>query len=133
MYKNEGLKRLNNSVTYDRGVRLKYSSYIIFNFSFVICHLSFLICHKSYELARKHSFYWFVKLIYKRNYYWFNSQEILQKAKEKYSNEKAAGYYKQHKETIKEKSKKRYKNLSHKEKGKIKEYQRKRISRIGPV
>ena len=31
------------------------------------------------------------------NYYWFNRQEILQKAKEKYSKEKAAGYYKQNK------------------------------------
>ena len=29
------------------------------------------------------------------NYQWFNRQEILQKAKEKYSKEKAAEYYKQ--------------------------------------
>ena len=28
------------------------------------------------------------------NYYWFNRQEILQKAKEKYSKEKTAEYYK---------------------------------------
>ena len=28
------------------------------------------------------------------NYYWFNRQEILQKAKEKNSKEKAAEYYK---------------------------------------
>ena len=28
------------------------------------------------------------------NYYWFNKQEILQKAREKYSKEKAAEYYK---------------------------------------
>ena len=28
------------------------------------------------------------------NYYWFNRQEILQKAKENYSREKAAKYYK---------------------------------------
>ena len=27
------------------------------------------------------------------SYYWFNRQEILQKAKEKYSKEKAAEYY----------------------------------------
>ena len=39
------------------------------------------------------------------NYYWFNRQEILQKAKEKYSKEKAAEYYKQNKESAKEKSK----------------------------
>ena len=28
------------------------------------------------------------------NYYWFNKQEILQKAKENHSKEKAAEYYK---------------------------------------
>ena len=59
------------------------------------------------------------------NYYWFNRQEILQKAKEKYSKEKAAEYYKQNKEAIKEKSKEHYKNLSQEEKDKIKEYQKK--------
>ena len=51
------------------------------------------------------------------SYYWFNRQEILQKAKEKYSKEKAAEYYKQNKEAIKEKSRERYKNLSQEEKG----------------
>ena len=59
------------------------------------------------------------------NYYWFNRQEILQKAKEKYSKEKAAEYYKQNKEAIKEKSRECYKNLSQEEKGMIKGYQRK--------
>ena len=39
------------------------------------------------------------------NYYWFNRKEILQKAKENYSKEKAAEYYKQKKEVTKEKSK----------------------------
>ena len=34
------------------------------------------------------------------NYYWFSRQEILQKAKEKYSKEKVAEYYKQNKEPI---------------------------------
>ena len=48
--------------------------------------------------------------------YWFNRQEILQKAKEKYSKEKAAEYYKQNKEAMKEKSKERYKNLSQEKK-----------------
>ena len=57
----------------------------------------------------------------------------MQKAKEKYSKEKAAEYYKQNKEAIKEKSGERYKNLSQEEKDKIKEYQRKKISRIGSV
>ena len=59
------------------------------------------------------------------NYCWFNSQEILQKAKDKkYSKEKAAEYYKQNKEAVKEKSKERYKNLSQEKKDKIKEYQK---------
>ena len=60
------------------------------------------------------------------NYYWFHRQEILQKAKEQYSKEKAAEYYKQNKEAIKEKPKERYKNLSLEEKDKIKEYQKKK-------
>ena len=61
------------------------------------------------------------------NCYWFNMQEILQKAKEKYSKEKAAEYYAQNKEAIKEKSRECYKKLSQEEKYKIKEYQRKNI------
>ena len=61
------------------------------------------------------------------NFYWFNRQEILQKAKEKYSKEKAAEYYKQNKEGIKEKSRERYKNLFQEEKDKIKECKRKNI------
>ena len=50
------------------------------------------------------------------NYYWFNRQEILQESKEQYSKEKAAEYYKQNKEAIKEKSRQRYKDLSQEEK-----------------
>ena len=38
------------------------------------------------------------------SYYWFNRQEILQKAKEKYSKGKAAEYYAQNEEAIREKS-----------------------------
>ena len=55
------------------------------------------------------------------NYYWFNRQEILEKAKEKYSKEKAAEYYAQNKEAIKENSRERYKNLSQEKKTSIKE------------
>ena len=55
-------------------------------------------------------------------YYCFNRQEFLQKAKERYSKEKAAEYCFQNKEAIKEKSRERYKNLSEEEKNKIKEY-----------
>ena len=53
------------------------------------------------------------------NYYWFNRQEVLQKAKEKYSKEKAAEYYSQSKEAIKENSRERYKTLSQKKKSSI--------------
>ena len=60
------------------------------------------------------------------SYYWFNRQEILQKAKKKtFSRERATEYYLQNKETIKEKARDRYRNLSEQEKNKIKEYQKK--------
>ena len=64
------------------------------------------------------------------SYYWFKRQEILQKAKERYSKEKAAEYYLENKEAIKEKSKNQYKNLSKEEKDKIKEYQTKRYQQL---
>ena len=67
------------------------------------------------------------------NYYWFSRQEILQKAKQKYSREKDAEDYAQNKEAIKGKSRQRYKNLSQEKKDKIKEYQRNKKSRISPV
>ena len=41
----------------------------------------------------------------KMSYYQFNRQEILQKAKERYSTEKTADYYLQNKKAIKESSK----------------------------
>ena len=61
------------------------------------------------------------------SYYWFNRQEILQKAKERYSKEKVAQYYKQNKEVIKEKSRNRYKSLSEEEKTKLKSIKRKDV------
>ena len=63
-------------------------------------------------------------------YHWFNRTEILQKAKERYSKEKAAEYYLQNKEAIKGKSREQYKNLQKEEKGKIKEYQIKRYQKL---
>ena len=60
------------------------------------------------------------------SYYHFNRQEIFQKAKERYSPEKAAEYHLKNKEAIREKSRERCKNLSQEEKYKIKEYQRKK-------
>ena len=41
--------------------------------------------------------------MYEKSYYQFSRQEILQKAKERYSKEKAAEYFSQNKEAIKEK------------------------------
>ena len=64
------------------------------------------------------------------SYYWFNRKEILHKAKERYSKEKASEYYLENKELVKEKSKNWYKNLSKEEKDKIKEYQRKRYQQL---
>ena len=60
------------------------------------------------------------------SYYWFNQKEISQKAKERFSKEKADEYYLENKESIKKKSRDWYKNLSEEEEDKIKEYQRKR-------
>ena len=64
------------------------------------------------------------------SYYQFNRQEILQKAKNKYSKEKAAEYYLKDKEATKENSKNWYENLSKEEKDKIKEYQRKSYQQL---
>ena len=61
------------------------------------------------------------------SYYWCNRQEILQKAKERYSKEKAAEYYQQNKEVIKEKPRNHYKNMSEEEKTKLKSIKRKGI------
>ena len=61
------------------------------------------------------------------SYYWCNRQEILRKAKERYSKEKAAEYYQQNKEVIKEKSRNRYKNLSEEKKTELKSIKRRGI------
>ena len=59
------------------------------------------------------------------SYYWFNRQEILQKAKERYSRQKAAEYYLKNKRGNKRKVKKLIQNLVTRKKVKVKEYQRK--------
>ena len=64
------------------------------------------------------------------SYYLFNRQKVLEKAKKRYSKEKAAEYYLKNKEVIKEKAWNRYKNLSEEEKNKIKEYQKKRYQEL---
>ena len=58
------------------------------------------------------------------NYYWFNRQEMFQKAKENTQKKKLLSIINK-KEAIKEKSKKCYKNLSQEEKDNMKEYQKK--------
>ena len=49
------------------------------------------------------------------SYYWFNRQELLQKAKEKCDNggkERDAKYYQDNKDIIKDKANSKYKNLT---------------------
>ena len=64
------------------------------------------------------------------SYYQFNRQEILQKAKERYSKEKAAEYYLQNKEAIKENARDRYRNLLEEEKTKLKIIKKKRYQEL---
>ena len=61
------------------------------------------------------------------SYYWFNRQEILQKAKERYSKGKTAEYYKQNKEVIKENREIVIKTCRKKKKTKLKSIKRKDI------
>ena len=55
------------------------------------------------------------------------SWQILQKAKGKYSRGKAAEYYVQNKESIKEKSRDRYRSLSQEKKTRLKSTEEKNI------
>ena len=64
------------------------------------------------------------------SYYQLNRQEILHKAKEKYSKEKAAKYYLQNKEALKEEARDHYRNLSEEEENKIKVYQKKKYQEL---
>ena len=61
------------------------------------------------------------------SYYWFNRQEILPKAKERYSKEKAAKYYLQNKEAIKENSRDRCKTYRRTKKLRLKNIEEKDI------
>ena len=58
------------------------------------------------------------------SYYWFNIQELLKKAKNRYhncgGNEKAVEYYLENKGVLKEKAKNDYKSLSEEEEAKRK-------------
>ena len=68
------------------------------------------------------------------SYYWFNRQELLPKAKDKYHNcgrkEKAAEYYQTNKDVIKEKANNKYKNLTEEEKEANREYSKNRYNKI---
>ena len=89
-----------------------------------------VLLHWGYELAEKDFFIYSTNQCIIMSYYWSNIGEILQKAKENYSKERAAKYYLKNKEAIKEKSKNRQDNLSQAEKDKIEEYQRKRYKQL---
>ena len=60
------------------------------------------------------------------NYYWFNRDELLKKARAKYHNkggrEKAGEYYQKNKEVMKEKARNKYKNLNFEENEKKRQY-----------
>ena len=65
--------------------------------------------------------------------YWFNREELLKTAKEKYDNvgkEKAAKYYKDNKDVIKRKSNGKYKNLSEEEKEAKRQYLKNRYNKM---
>ena len=68
------------------------------------------------------------------SYYWFNREELLKKANEKYHDkrgkEKAAKYYKDNKEAIKEKARIKYKSLTEKEKELKRQYSRNRYNKL---
>ena len=67
------------------------------------------------------------------NYYWFNRQELLQKAKEKHDNgakENAAKYYQVIKDVMKEKANDKYKNLTEKEKEAKRQYSKNRYNKM---
>ena len=72
-------------------------------------------------------------LLHWLSYYWLNRQELLQKAKGKYDNggkEKAAKYYKDNKDVLKEKAKNKYKHLSEEEKEAKRQYSKNRYNKM---
>ena len=67
------------------------------------------------------------------SYYWFNREEVMQKAEEKYHNcggkEKAVEYYQTNKDVLKEKARNKCRNLSEKKEAK-RQYSRDRYKKI---
>ena len=64
------------------------------------------------------------------SYYQFNKQEILQKAKERYSTEKTAEYYLQNREAIKKRQEIVIKTYRKKKKTKLKTIKKKRYQEL---
>ena len=68
------------------------------------------------------------------SHYWFNRKELLEKAHKKYrkegGKERAKDYYQRNKETIKKKTRNKYKYLSKEEKDKKREYSRNRYHKL---
>ena len=68
------------------------------------------------------------------SYYWFNRQELVQKANNRYHNcggkEKAAEYYIANKDVIKEKARNKYRNLLEEEKEAKREYAKNRYKNM---
>ena len=68
------------------------------------------------------------------SYYWFNRQELLKKAKEKYDDkggkEKPAKSYEDNKGAIKEKTRNKYKNLTEEEKKLKRQYLKNRYNKL---
>ena len=71
---------------------------------------------------------------YKMSYYFFNTQELLKKAKDRYRNgggkENAAEYYFENKEVLRKNAKNKYRNLSIEEKEAKIEYKKKRYRKV---
>ena len=68
------------------------------------------------------------------SYYWFNKQKLLKKSKEKYDNnggkEKAAKYYKDNEDVLKEKARNTYKNLTEQGKELKRQYSTDRYNKL---
>ena len=68
------------------------------------------------------------------SYCWFNREELLKKAIEKYQNkggkEKASKYYQDNKEAIKEKARNKYKNFTEEEKELKRQHSRGRYNKL---
>ena len=87
-----------------------------------------ILLHWCYELTGKDFFNDFANQGIKMSYYQFSRQEILQKAKERYSKEKAAEYYLQNKRAIKKSQEIDTKTCQRKKKTRLKSTKEKDIS-----